>query len=62
MKMMCLRINKKKIWKKYIFCILKVLEERSRSRSWFRIRIHYSEGRIRIRLRILLFSDIMLAK
>jgi hypothetical protein len=33
--------GKKKIWEKIVFfCILKVPAERSRFRSWFRIRVH----------------------
>ncbi len=39
---------KKKIWK-YFFCILKIIEERNRIRSWIWIRIHNSQRYLRIR-------------
>jgi hypothetical protein len=48
-KMMCLWASYKKNMKKCFFCILKINEERSPIRSWIRIRIriHWSEERIR---------------
>jgi hypothetical protein len=49
LKMMC---RFQVIRKKFVFCIFQINEERSRRWSWIRIRIHLSEGRIRIRTKM----------